>query len=79
MRQWPKPSKKNKCKAKWLSKEALQRAEERKEVKIKGERERYTQLNPEVQRIARRDKKVFLNEHHKEVEENKQTKKKLKH
>ena len=59
-----------------MSKEALQRAEERKEVKIKGERERYTQLNPEVQRIARRDKKVFLNEHHKEVEENKQTKKK---
>ena len=39
-------------------------------MKVKGERERYTQLNPEVQRIARRDKKVFLNEHHKEVEEN---------
>ena len=54
-----------------MSKEALQRAEGRKEVKIKGERERYTQLNPELQRIERRDKKVFLNEHHKEVEEKK--------
>ena len=54
-----------------MSKEALQRAEERKEVKIKGERERYTQLNPELQRIERRDKKAFLNEHDKEVEEKK--------
>ena len=54
--------KKKKCKqAKWLSKEALQTAEERREVKGKGERERYTQLNAELQRIARRNKKAFLN------------------
>ena len=53
--------KKKKCnKAKWLSEEALQIAEERREVKSKGERERYTQLNAEFQRIARRDKKAFL-------------------
>ena len=45
-----------------MSEEALQIAEERKEVKSKGERERYTQLNAELQRIARRDKKAFLNE-----------------
>ena len=51
--------KKKKCKkAKWLSKEALQIAEERREAKGKGERERYTQLNAEFQRIARRDKKA---------------------
>ena len=51
-------SKKNKCnKAKWLSEETLQIAEERREVKGKGERERYTQLNSEFQRIARRDRK----------------------
>ena len=63
--------KKKKCKkAKWLSEEALQIAEERREVKGKGERERYTQLNAEFQRIARRDKKVFLREQCKEVEEN---------
>ena len=47
-------------KAKWLSEEALQIAEERREVKGKGERERYTQLNAELQRIARRDKKAFF-------------------
>ena len=53
--------KKKKCKdAKWLSEEALQIAEERREAKGKGERERYTQLNAEFQRLARRDKKVFL-------------------
>ena len=53
--------KKKKCKkAKWLSEEGLQRAEKRREVKGKGERERYTQLNAEFQRIARRDKKAFL-------------------
>ena len=53
--------KKKKCKkAKWLSKEALQIAEERREAKSKGEKERYTQLNSEFQRIARRDKKAFL-------------------
>ena len=63
--------KKKKCKkAKWLSKEALQIAEERREVKGKGERERYTQLNADFVRIARRDKKAFLNERCKEIEEN---------
>ena len=52
---------KGKCKkVKWLSKEALQRAEERRQVKSKGERERYTLLNAEFQRILRRDKKAFL-------------------
>ena len=62
--------KKKKCKkAKWLCEEALQITEERK-VKSKGERLRYTQLNAEFQRIARRDKKAFLNEQCKEVEEN---------
>ena len=55
--------KKKKCKkAKGLSEEALQIAEKRREVKGKGERERYTNLNAEFQRIARRDKKAFLNE-----------------
>ena len=55
--------KKKKCKkAKWLSEEALQIAQERREVKGKGERERHTQLNAKFQRIARRDKKAFLNE-----------------
>ena len=53
--------KQNKCKkAKWLSEEALQIAEERREVKSKGEKERYSHLNAEFQRIARRDKKAFL-------------------
>ena len=62
--------KKKRCKkAKWLSEEALQIAEERREVKAKGQRERYTQLNAEFQRIARRDKKAFLNKQCKEVEE----------
>ena len=55
--------KKKKCKkAKWLSEEALQIAEKRREAKGKGEKERYTQLNAEFQRIARRDKKAFLND-----------------
>ena len=63
--------KKKKCKKeKWLSEEAFQIVEERKEVKSKGEREKQTKLNAEFQRIARRDKKVFLNEQCKEVEEN---------
>ena len=63
--------KKNKCKlAKWLSEEALQIDEERREMKGKGEREIYIQLNAEFQRIARRDKKAFLNEQCKEAEEN---------
>ena len=54
--------KKKKCKkAKWLSEEALQIAVKRREVKSKGERERYSHLNAEFQRIARRDKKAFLN------------------
>ena len=57
-------------KAKWLSEEALQRAEKRREVKGKGERERYTQLNAEFQRTARRDKKACLSEQCKEIEEN---------
>ena len=64
-------SKKKKCKkAKWLSEEALQIAEKRREVKGKGEKERYTHLNAELQRIARRDKKAFLSDQCKEVEEN---------
>ena len=55
--------KKKKCKkAKWLSEEALQIAEKIREVKVKGERERYTYLNAEFQRIARRDKKAFLSD-----------------
>ena len=63
--------KKKKCKkAKWLSGEALQIAEERREAKAKEERERYTHLNAEFQRIARRDKKAFLSEQCKEIEEN---------
>ena len=63
--------KKKKCKkAKWLSEEALQIAEERKEVKGKGEKERYTHMNAEFQRIARRDKKAFLSDQCKEIKEN---------
>ena len=55
--------KKKKCKQeKWLSEEALQTAEERREVKGRGEMEKYIQLNAEFQRIARRDKKAFINE-----------------
>ena len=60
-----------KCiKAKWLSGESLQIAVKRKEAKSKGEKERYKHLNAEFQRIARRDKKAFLSNHCKEVEEN---------
>ena len=63
--------KKKKCKkAKWLSEEALQIAEKRKEAKGKGEKERNTHLNAEFQRIARRDKKNFLSDQCKEIEEN---------
>ena len=63
--------KKKKCKkVKWLSEEALQIAEKRKEVKGKGEKERYTHLNAEFQRIARRNRKAFLSEQCKEIEEN---------
>ena len=60
-----------KCKkAKWLSEEALQIAVKRREVKSKGEKERYKHLNAEFQRIARRDKKAFLSDQCKEIEEN---------
>ena len=60
-----------KCKkAKWLSGEALHIAVKRREVKSKGEKERYNQLNPEFKRIARRDKKAFLSDQCKEIEEN---------
>ena len=63
--------KKKKCKkTKWLSEETLQIAEKRKEAKSKGEKERYNQLNAAFLRIARRDKKVFLSEQCKEIEEN---------
>ena len=63
--------KKKKCKkAKWLSEEALQIAVKRREVKSKGEKERYKHLNAEFQRIARRDWKAFLRDQHKEIEEN---------
>ena len=57
-------------KAKWLSEEDLQKAEKRREVKGKRGRERYTPLNAELQRIARRDKKAFLSDQYKEIEEN---------
>ena len=60
-----------KCKkAKWLSEEALQTAMKRREVKSKGEKERYSHLNAEFQKIARKDKKVFLSDQCKEIEEN---------
>ena len=63
--------KKKKCKKlKWLSEEALQITEKRGEAKGKGEKERYTHLNAEFQRITRRDKKAFLSDQCKEIEEN---------
>ena len=63
--------KKKKCKkAKWLSDKALQIAEKRREAKGKGEKERYIHLNAEFQRIVRRDKKAFLSDQCKEIEEN---------
>ena len=63
--------KEKKCKqAKWLSEEALQIAEERRDAKGKGEKERYMHLNGDFQRIARRDKKAFLSGQCKEIEEN---------
>ena len=64
------PKKKKRKKAKWLSEEALQIAEKRWEAKSKGEKERHTHLNAEFQRIARRDKKAFLSDQFKEIEEN---------
>ena len=64
-------AKEKKCKkAKWLSEEALQIAEKRREAKGKGEKERYTHLNAEYQKIARRDKKAFLSYQCKEIEKN---------
>ena len=66
------PRKKNCKKAEWLSEEALQIVEKRIEVKDKGEKERCTHLNAEFQRIARGDKKAFLSEQRKEIEEKKQ-------
>ena len=63
--------KRKKCKkAKWLFEEALQIAVKRREAKSKGKKERYTHLNAEFQRIARRDKKAFLSDQSKEIEEN---------
>ena len=63
--------KRKKCKqAKWLSEEALQIAVKRREAKGKGEKERYTHLNAEFQRTARREKKAFLSDQRKEIEEN---------
>ena len=64
------PQKKKCIKAKWLSEEALQIAVKRREVKSKGEKGRYTHLNAEFQRIARRDKKAFLSDQCKEIQEN---------
>ena len=63
------PKKKECEKAKWLSEKALQKAEKRREVKNKGERKRYTQLNAEFQRIARKDKIAFLSDQCKEIKE----------
>ena len=62
---------KKRKKAKWLSGEALQIAVKRRETKSKGEKERYKHLNAEFQRIARRDRKAFLSDQRKEIEENK--------
>ena len=64
------PKKKKRKRAKCLSKEALQIAEKRREAKGKGEKERYIHLNVEFQRITRRDKKAFLSDQCKEIEEN---------
>ena len=64
------PKKKKWEKAKWLSEEALQIAVKRREMKGKGEKERYTHLNAEFERIARRDKEAFLSDQCQEIEEN---------
>ena len=66
----PPPWKGNAKKAKWLSEEVLQIAVKRREVKSKGEKERYTRLNAEFQRIAKRDKKAFFSDQCTEIEEN---------
>ena len=64
------PKKKKRKKAQWLSEEALQIAEKRRDEKVKGERKRYIHLNKDFQRIARRGKKAFLSEQCKDMEEN---------
>ena len=64
------PKKKKRKKTKWLSEEPLQITVKRREVKSKGEKERYTYLNAEFQRIARRNEKAFLSDQCKEIEEN---------
>ena len=64
------PKKKECKKTQWLSEEVLQIAEKRREAEGKGEKERYTHLNAEFQRIARRDKKAFFSDQWKEIEEN---------
>ena len=69
------PRKKKCSKAKWLSEEALQIAEKRKDVKGRGEKEWYTYLNAEFQRIGRREKKAFLSKQRKEIEEDNRIKK----
>ena len=69
------PTKKKCKKAKWLSEEALQIAVKRREAKSAGEKERYKHLNAEFQRIARRDKKAFLSDQCKEIEENNRVRK----
>ena len=66
----PSPWKRNAKKAKWLSEKGLQIAVKRSEANSKGEKERYSHLNAEFQRIARRDKKAFLSDQCKEIEEN---------
>ena len=66
----PSPRKKKCKKAKWLSEEALQIAVKRREAESKGEKEKYTHLNAEFQRLERRDKNAFLNDECKEIEEN---------
>ena len=69
------PQEKEMKKGKWVPEEALQIAEKRREAKRKGEKERYTHLNAEFQRIARWDKKAFLSDQCKEIEENKRMRK----
>ena len=77
-RQGSGPSPRKRCKrAKWLSEEALQIAVKRREVKGKGEKKRYTHLNAEFQRIARRLKKAFLSDQCKEIEENNRMRKSI--
>ena len=69
----PSPREKKCKKAKWLSEEALQIAVKRREAKSKGKKKRYIHVNAEFQRIARRDRKAFLSDQCKEIEENNRT------